>query len=86
MIYKIQQKKKTSNNDQLLIESLAHRINSLEEIAGFQAIILQSLLSKLDEKGVVTKEDVRVSLAEIDELDGVKDGKLNINTLLFLLQ
>jgi uncharacterized coiled-coil protein SlyX len=67
------------------IESLNKRVNQLEEIIGFQSLIIQGILTKLDEKELISKDDIRESLAELDELDGVKDGKLNINTLLFLL-
>lgn len=73
------------NTTDITIESLHKRLNQLEEIIGFQSLIIQGILSKLDEKDVISKSDIRESLAELDELDGVKDGKLNINTLLFLL-
>lgn len=69
----------------LSIESLNKRVNQLEEVIGFQSLIIQGILSKLDEKELISKNDIRESLAELDELDGVKDGKLNINTLLYLL-
>jgi uncharacterized coiled-coil protein SlyX len=69
----------------LSIESLNKRVNQLEEVIGFQSLIIQGILSKLDEKELISKNDIRDSLAELDELDGVKDGKLNINTLLYLL-
>ncbi|MBL7814247.1 MAG: hypothetical protein JNL70_04500 [Saprospiraceae bacterium] len=67
------------------IESLNKRLNQLEDVIGFQSLIIQGILTKLDEKGTVSKNEIREILSELDELDGVKDGKLNINTLLFLL-
>jgi hypothetical protein len=69
---------------EITIESLHKRVNQLEEIAGFQSLIIQGILSKLDEKELISKNDIHDSLDGLDELDGVKDGKLNINTLLYL--
>ena len=75
----------SNNLANVSIESLNKRVNQLEEVIGFQSLIIQGILTKLDEKELISKNDIRESLAELDELDGVKDGKLNINTLLFLL-
>jgi hypothetical protein len=75
-----------SDSSQILLENLNKRLNVLEDAFGYQTLILESILHKLDEKGVVSKQDIKESMDEIDMLDGVKDGKLNLNTLLLLLR
>ncbi len=57
------------------------KIESLENDVGYLALILGSILETLDSKGVVTRADVQASFAALDEIDGVKDGKLDINFL-----
>jgi hypothetical protein len=39
------------------------------------------MLELLEEKGVLTREELKTKIAVLDELDGVKDGKLDINIL-----
>jgi hypothetical protein len=39
------------------------------------------LLQKVDEKGVLSRDEVRETMASLDEIDGVKDGRLDINIL-----
>ena len=36
---------------------------------------------KLDEKGALTRQDVKDAMRELDEVDGVPDGRLDINVL-----
>ena len=57
------------------------RIRELEQDLGYVALVLGSILSKLDEKGVVSRDDLKQEMARLDELDGVKDGKLDIRVL-----
>ena len=57
------------------------RLKSLEEDLGYVTLVLGSILHKLDEKGLVKREDLRASMSELDSIDGAKDGKLDINIL-----
>lgn len=88
MIAEIKDEKtnESDKNGQLLLNSFDQHITQLEEIIAYQALVIQSLLSKLDEAKITSKAELRKTMEEIDELDGVKDSKLNINTLLHLLQ
>ncbi|MGH7149340.1 MAG: hypothetical protein ACREIU_01515 [Planctomycetota bacterium] len=60
---------------------LAKRVAELEKDAGFLALLLGSVLERLDRKGVVTKEDLKAEMAALDSLDGVEDGRLDIRVL-----
>lgn len=66
-------------------EALKVRLDSLEDDLGYLTLVLSGLLSTLDEKGVLKQEDVRDQLRELDEIDGVSDGKINIQLLKFLI-
>ncbi len=60
---------------------LEARMANLEDDLGYVTLILGSILNTLDEKGLVTRSDVKSALASLDELDGVADGRLDINIL-----
>ena len=62
-------------------DALQAQIGSLENDLGYVALVLASVLQVLDAKGVVSRDDVRGVISELDELDGVADGKLDINIL-----
>ena len=57
------------------------RIQDLEEDLGYITLVLTSMLAMLDEKGTVTHQEVKELMAGLDELDGVKDGRLNVDVL-----
>lgn len=57
------------------------RMDSLENDVGYVSLLLASLIQKLDEKGVLVRDDLREVMAQLDEIDGVKDGQLDINVL-----
>jgi len=57
------------------------RIDEMEMDLGYVSLILGALLQKVDEKGVLSRAEVRETMAALDEIDGVKDGKLDINIL-----
>ena len=57
------------------------RLNDLERDVGFLALVVGTLMQQLDEKEVLRRDDVRAALAELDEVDGVKDGKLDLSIL-----
>ena len=63
------------------LTAVDRRIEALEDDLGFVTLVLAGLMETLDEKGAVTREDVRATLAKLDEIDGVKDGKLDVNFL-----
>ena len=60
---------------------LQSQIEALEDDLGYVALVLGSLLQVLDSKDVLSRDDVRTVILEVDELDGVADGKLDINVL-----
>lgn len=63
------------------VAKLQSQIDGLEDDLGYVALILGAVMAKLDEKGALTRTDVRAALSEIDAIDGVQDGKLDINIL-----
>lgn len=62
-------------------EALSERIESLEGDLGYVTLVLAALMCRLDEQGVVTQDDVRSLVSELDGVDGVTDGKLDVNLL-----
>ena len=60
---------------------LKKRVEDLEDDVGYIALVLGALLHKLDEKGHVTRDEAREVIAELDGLDGVQDGKLDVSIL-----
>ncbi len=60
---------------------LEKRVRILEEDVGFLSLLLFGILEGLQDKGVVTREDVISRMAELDTLDGVRDGKVNVQIL-----
>lgn len=63
------------------IKELSARIDQLEDDLGFVSLVLASVMARLDEKGTLTRADVRAAMQELDEIDGVADGRLDINVL-----
>jgi hypothetical protein len=61
--------------------ALNGRVEALEDDLGYISLVLASIMCRLDEKGVVTQDDVRSLVAELDDVDGVSDGKLDVNLL-----
>jgi len=57
------------------------RIADLEQDVGYLALVLGALVQKVDEKGVLTRDELRATLSELDGIDGVKDGKLDVGIL-----
>lgn len=62
-------------------KELEGRVQSLEDDLGYIALILGSVLESLDEKGTVTRTEVKEIMKGLDEVDGLWDGKLDINVL-----
>jgi len=57
--------------------SAARQREDLESDVGFLALTLLSLVRSLVEKGVLSPEDLRAHMRELDAADGVEDGKLD---------
>jgi len=57
------------------------RIASLEGDVGYLALLLGVLLQKVDEKGMITRAEVQSALAEMDGVDGIRDGRLDVSVL-----
>ncbi|MDF1839720.1 MAG: hypothetical protein P1V35_17780 [Planctomycetota bacterium] len=57
------------------------RVDSLEDDVGYMALLLGTLIQKVDEKGLVTRAEVREAISELDAIDGVKNGRLDVNIL-----
>jgi len=72
---------RTSQQGARQVKIQDERIDELEQDLGYVALILGSLLQKVDEKGVLSRDEVRETMASLDEIDGVKDGRLDINIL-----
>lgn len=74
-------RRKASQRNNAAVNQLEKRVSDLEEDLGFAALVLASVMAKLNEKGTVTRDDVRAAMKEVDEIDGVADGRLDINVL-----
>lgn len=61
--------------------ALEQRVATLESDLGFASLVLAALMARLDERGHVTNAEVKALLAELDGLDGVKDGRLDLSVL-----
>ena len=57
--------------------SAARQREELESDVGFLALTLLSLVRSLVEKGVLSREELRAHMRELDAADGVEDGKLD---------
>ena len=62
-------------------DELEQRVSELEHDLGFVTLVLGSILETLENKGTVTREELKNQLDELDSIDGVSDGKLDINIL-----
>ena len=76
-----QSKTRSRGVSRLRQRSVDKRIDELEEDLGYMALVLGSVLQKIDEKGLVTREELKATISELDGIDGVKDGKLDISVL-----
>ena len=75
-----QQKWKTQKNDHV-VKRLEDRIDELENDFMTLTLSLASLLDRINEKGLITRDEVREKMSQLDELDGLKDGKLPVSLL-----
>lgn len=73
--------RRTQNSQNRAVDDLANRVQALESDLGFVSLVLGSMMTKLDEKGTLTRDDIKAAMQEVDEVDGVADGKLDIRVL-----
>ena len=59
----------------------ATRTARLEADVGYLALVLGGVLELLEKKGAVTKADLKKKMAELDDVDGVRDGKFDLDRL-----
>jgi hypothetical protein len=59
----------------------ATRTARLEADVGYLALVLGGVLELLDKKGAVTKADLKKKMGELDDVDGVRDGKFDLDLL-----
>ncbi|MEM1446416.1 MAG: hypothetical protein AAGF84_10195 [Planctomycetota bacterium] len=62
-------------------EALKVRIDELESDLGFVVLVLSSVLSALDEKGSLSRDELAKELRELDIIDGRTDGQLSTTIL-----
>ena len=63
------------------VKSLEERVGCLEKDLGYVTLVLGAVLDRLNDKGVVTREDVHAAVLSLDDVDGVRDGSLDVNFL-----
>ena len=66
---------------QRTIKELEARVVDLENDVGFLTLTLGMVIQALEDKSVVNKEELRKDLKSMDILDGVADGKFDVNLL-----
>ena len=75
-----QQKWKSLKNDHV-VARLEDRIDELENDFMTLTLSLASLLDTINEKGLITRDEVKEKMSQLDDLDGLKDGKLPVSLL-----
>ena len=75
-----QQKWKSLKNDHV-VARLEDRIDELESDFMTLTLSLASLLDTINEKGLITRDEVKEKMSQLDDLDGLKDGKLPVSLL-----
>lgn len=66
---------------QTSLEQLQERVDGLRGDLGFVTLVLGSLVARLDRQGVVTRADLQAAMSEVDGLDELVDGQLDIDRL-----
>ena len=62
-------------------DNLEKELKETKEDLEFSNLLLSSLIRKLVEKDILSKEELLETIQNVDLLDGIKDGKLNSNSL-----
>jgi hypothetical protein len=69
----VQRSRRTSRK----FDELFDRVGALEDDLDFLSLVVMSLFSALNEKGIVTPAEVLARLAPMDRMDGAKDGAIS---------
>lgn len=70
-----------SRETKATLDSLHQQVEDLRGDLGFTALVLGSLVARLDEKGVVTRADLQAVMARLDLADDIADGTLDVERL-----
>ena len=62
-------------------DSLEERLEELDSDVGMLTLVLASLLETANEKGSISREEIKAKIDELDVLDGFRDGRLNATFL-----
>jgi len=62
-------------------ENLERRIEDLEHDIGVLSLALAAILETANENGVISRDEIRNKISELDVLDGFRDGKLDVSVL-----
>jgi hypothetical protein len=62
-------------------QQLLKKVARLEHDVGALALVVASILKRLDEKGQVTRDEVQETIRKLDLLDKVRDGRINVDDL-----
>jgi len=62
-------------------QQIYRKVARLERDVGALALIVASILKRLDEKGQVTRDEVRETIQKLDLLDKVRDGRISVEDL-----
>jgi hypothetical protein len=57
------------------------RLRDLEEDLGFLTLTVTALVHKIEEKQLLTRAEIRDTVNELDDLDGVREGRLDVGLL-----
>ena len=73
--------RRRARQERRTIGELEKRIDDLEQDLGFVSLLLASMMAKLDESGTLSRADLKAAMQELDSVDGVSDGRLDISVL-----
>lgn len=71
----------TDKRRQKADKALGERVAAIEADLGALTLGLLSLVKVLVERGSLSSEELDAAIAEVDELDGVRDGSIEVNKL-----
>jgi hypothetical protein len=63
------------------LQKVEARVAELENDLGFLTLTLGTVIQALEDKSVVNKDELLKKLVSMDILDGVADGRFNVNLL-----
>jgi hypothetical protein len=77
----VREKWRRRREQKAAVKPLEERVASLEKDLGYVTLVLGAVLDRLNEKGVVTRDEVHAAVQSLDDVDGVRDGSLDVNVL-----